>query len=310
MTTKKKGFTLIEILSVIVILAVIFLFITPRMIKQINNGKDTETKLIEQRVLSAAKEYVNNHDADFYKKLVSVGDVNYIYKSDLINTGLITETDVEELTNFTAVKGKLLSDDKIEYTVEYINNPSNEYANQELYLMIQNLTNRLNSITASQEGEGYNILDAYPIGSIYISISSANPSTLFGGTWAPFGTGKTLVGVDTNDTDFSTSESTGGEKTHTLTIAEMPKHGHPVYIWDNAGTTGNAWYYNGNTQVTHSGARLYNSSASSWIASGSTAAAAGSGRGDPSGTTELVGSGSPHNNLQPYVTVYMFKRTA
>ena len=109
----------------------------------------------------------------------------------------------------------------------------------------------------------------------------------------------------------------------------MPSHGHLIYVWDNAGTTGNAYYFNGATQTTHTGARLYNASASTWIASGSTAAAAGSGRGDPSGGAAKVGGGTGHthtlsshthttpetntggaSSLPPYLVVYMWKRTA
>lgn len=77
----------------------------------------------------------------------------------------------------------------------------------------------------------------YPIGSIYMSIQGTNPSVFFGGTWERIAKGKTLVGVDENDTDFNTSSKTGGEKNHTLTINEMPKHSHDVYI-DEAGTGG------------------------------------------------------------------------
>ena len=66
----------------------------------------------------------------------------------------------------------------------------------------------------------------YPIGSIYISVNSANPSTLFGGTWAAFATGRTLVGYDSSDTDFNAGEKTGGAKTVTLAAANIPKHRH------------------------------------------------------------------------------------
>jgi len=67
----------------------------------------------------------------------------------------------------------------------------------------------------------------YPIGSIYITVTNINPNTTFGvGTWQAFGTGRTLVGIDTNQGDFDTVGKTGGVKEHVLTAAEMPKHTH------------------------------------------------------------------------------------
>ena len=65
------------------------------------------------------------------------------------------------------------------------------------------------------------IANAYPVGSIYMNCSNAtNPGTLLGfGTWATFGAGRVLVGIDSSDTDFDGAEETGGSKTHTLTTA-------------------------------------------------------------------------------------------
>ena len=67
---KNKGFTLIELLSVVVILIVIMMFMFPRLSSLVKNGGKTEVELIEERVLSAAKEYVNNYDTSFYRSLV------------------------------------------------------------------------------------------------------------------------------------------------------------------------------------------------------------------------------------------------
>ena len=66
----------------------------------------------------------------------------------------------------------------------------------------------------------------YPVGSIYISVNNVNPSTLFGGTWVAFGTGKTLVGVDTSDADFDKVEESHGSKTKTLAVTNIPEHQH------------------------------------------------------------------------------------
>ncbi len=74
---------------------------------------------------------------------------------------------------------------------------------------------------------GKQLLDIfYPIGIIYESVKPDNPSTFMGGTWTRFGNGKVLVGVDETDTDFNTVNKTGGEKTHVLTVSEMPSHTH------------------------------------------------------------------------------------
>ena len=129
---------------------------------------------------------------------------------------------------------------------------------------------------------------AYPVGSIYTSIVSTNPATLLGvGTWAAFGAGKVMVGIDSGDTDYDTAEETGGAKTdsHTLTVAEMPSHNHSI---GSAGVdTGNSSPHSGQT-----GTQDYNGQNSSAIAS--------------------TGGGQAHTHdiVQPYIVVYMWKRTA
>ena len=122
------------------------------------------------------------------------------------------------------------------------------------------------------------LLAVYPIGSVYTSVVSTNPSTLFGGNWEAFGAGRVMVGLDSGDTDFDTVEETGGAKTHALSIAEMPAHSH-TYTLENTRGTGSP----------------------------------GAGNGDSSFSTpntSTVGSGGAHNIVQPYIVVYMFKRIA
>lgn len=125
----------------------------------------------------------------------------------------------------------------------------------------------------------------YPVGSIYMSATAATTSevaAMFGGTWEAWGVGRTLVGVDPEDEDFAEAELTGGEKTHTLTVDEMPSHRH-------------------NIGQTYSGYRLYqDGSAPNGIYTGYAT----------SEPTNYVGGGEAHNNLQPYITCYMFKRIA
>jgi len=122
------------------------------------------------------------------------------------------------------------------------------------------------------------LLAAWPIGSIYTSIAATNPSTLFGGNWEAFGAGRVMVGLDSGDTDFDTVEETGGAKTHQLTIAEMPAHSH-TYTLENTRGSGSPGAEDGNSSFS-------------------------------TPNTSTVGSGAAHNNVQPYIVVYMFKRIA
>lgn len=124
----------------------------------------------------------------------------------------------------------------------------------------------------------------YPVGSIYISTTMPDPAdvgALLGGTWVPFGQGRVIVGVDEEDDDFSISYLTGGEKEHTLTKNEMPVHGHEVY---------------GRTGSTAAGSNCYQGR--NWNGTSVTT------------VTGNQGGGLAHNNLQPYITAYMYERIA
>ncbi len=132
------------------------------------------------------------------------------------------------------------------------------------------------------------IENAYPVGSIYINASdSTNPATLLGfGTWSAFGAGRVMVGLDSGQTEFDTAEETGGAKTHTLTTAEMPAHDHDLTYRDTVtGAAGGA-------------------TAAQWQV------AAANNLGTLTDAVSNTGGGGAHNNLQPYIVVYMWKRTA
>ena len=125
---------------------------------------------------------------------------------------------------------------------------------------------------------------AYPVGAIFTTTtvyanSAAVVNAIGGTTWTAFGAGKVLVGVDASDSDFNTVEETGGAKTHTLSIAELPAHTHS---YDRQNTSTDNISIDDITRTTG---------------------------GNSGATSGATGSGSAHNNVQPYITVYMWKRT-
>ena len=128
----------------------------------------------------------------------------------------------------------------------------------------------------------------YPVGSIYTNAAVAtNPATLLGfGTWAAYAEGRVPVGKASSGT-FDTLNATGGSETQALTEANLPAHYHN---WA-ASEYGGSYDY---------GTNLINANNT----------AATSGGVNNSLTTSTVGSGTAHNNLQPYIVVYMWKRTA
>jgi len=160
-------------------------------------------------------------------------------------------------------------------------------------------------------------LDFMPVGYIYMSVLPTSPATLFGGgTWVRIGQGRVLVGQDSTQTEFDTAEETGGEKTHTLTSQELPTHTHNINH-DHAAFTSDS---DGNH--THVLERKSSSGTNTGVVRGNataqadgTTAAGGTHTHNVdvpayTGLSGPVGSGTAHNNLQPYLVVFMWKRVS
>lgn len=192
-----------------------------------------------------------------------------------------------------------------------------------------------NSVTADKLGEDVtkvinNVLDkAWPVGAIYCSTVATNPHDLFGfGTWEYIEPGRVLL----SQGDKYSAGSTGGAETHTLTTDEMPSHNH----YSNTESSGGHNHNRGDMNITgafwatvgaNNGAdrafsmvgvgqgytawgnssndsRLFDfNAANSWT--GST-----NWTGDHTHPIKTDGGSQPHNNMQPYLSVYMWKRTA
>lgn len=134
---------------------------------------------------------------------------------------------------------------------------------------------------------------AWPIGSVFVSVVSTNPATLLGiGTWSAIGAGRVLVGVDSGDSDFDTAEKTGGAKTVAAAGSNAAENAHTHAVTQSAfGTdlmqtlpvTGEGVYISGGIVTTPSGAGSSHNHAF---------------------------TGSPTSVVQPFLCVYLWKRTA
>lgn len=118
---------------------------------------------------------------------------------------------------------------------------------------------------------------AYPVGAIYLSVTDANPAALFGGTWERIG-GRFLLGADTT----YAAGSTGGEAEHTLTVDEMPKHNHGLGNYNTSGDATPFLTAQHQDKIGHGG----------------------------DVQTMYAGGGKAHNNLPPYLAVYMWQRVS
>mgnify|MGYP003656291907 CR=1 FL=1 len=150
---------------------------------------------------------------------------------------------------------------------------------------------------------------AYPVGSIYMNASDAtDPGTLLGfGTWATFGAGKVPVGIDSTDADFdvvgsgTNTNGTTGAKTVSLSEAELPQHHHLAAANGAVSETGDVTSSNAISEsATQSGSTYQSYTMRPAIAN----------TFGTVGRTSQVGSGTAHNNLQPYIVVHMWTRTA
>lgn len=124
--------------------------------------------------------------------------------------------------------------------------------------------------------------DIYPVGQIVIKGDNADYSNWLGFAWERTAVGKVLVGIDSNDTDFNSIGKTGGEKTHTLTISEMPSHSHTITTVSSSVVPLDNYNYASGFNNNNSGVGTSN--------------------------TNTVGSDGAHNNVQPYQVAAYWKR--
>jgi hypothetical protein len=144
---------------------------------------------------------------------------------------------------------------------------------------------------------------AYPVGSIYINTVATNPATLFGfGTWVAFGAGRVPVGLDSGNPQFDALEETGGALTHVLSRPEMPGHTH---IQDPH--THPTIQVQGSATPAITGTHIVTSTATGGASRATTAPELVNAA---TAVNQSSGGGLPHNNVQPYVVVNMWKRTA
>jgi len=162
-------------------------------------------------------------------------------------------------------------------------------------------------------------LAAYPVGSVYFNTTNVDPTTLFGGTWVRFAKGQVLVGLDEAQIEFDTPLETGGEKTHLLTEAELPKHTHGSGTLVTNQTGSGHTHDAGSLTVsqrggvgTAAGAAKGNTTIVSDAQVQGATSSTGSGHthGVSGETANGSGGAGAHNNLQPFCVVYMWRRTA
>lgn len=141
----------------------------------------------------------------------------------------------------------------------------------------------------------------YRVGDLFLTTIATNPSNYLGGTWELYGPGRVLVCVNTSDSNFNTVKKTGGAKTVTLTVNQIPAHNHGM---DSAGGHNHTNQWDGYS--INSGNQF------KWVVinGGSNQGVNTSWAGDHTHTIHNTGGGQAHSNLQPYITCYVWIRTA
>ena len=140
----------------------------------------------------------------------------------------------------------------------------------------------------------------YRVGDVFISTNSQNPSSYYGGAWQLLCPGRTLVCIDTSQSEFNTVKKTGGEKTHTLTTNEMPSHTHTQYMWlfNGVSVPGGGYKYGVTPKYQEGVLMAVNSLGHDEFGE------------IGSNYNAKAGNSQSHNNLQPYMAVYMWVRVS
>lgn len=153
--------------------------------------------------------------------------------------------------------------------------------------------------------------ETYPVGSIYMSTEDDTIEKVqnkFGGTWVRYAEGRTLIGVGTGTDDNKSSKNflintTGGEYSHKLSIAELASHYHRIgVVSDNGVAANNVWLAPQNNEL--------GTWSLGWTDRGASPVYGVNESNKAGGYTQTVGGNESHNNISPYIALYMYKRTA
>ena len=203
--------------------------------------------------------------------------------SNIENADISASAAIEfsKMENLTASKA-LQSDSNGDVSASGVTNTELGYVSgvtSAIQTQLDTLTTAVNTKTT--------LAAVYPVGSIYINATNSNnPSSLLGfGTWAAFGAGRVMVGIDSSQTEFDTAEEVGGAKTHTLSISEIPAHTHNQGSHDSTAGDGGAY----NTEFIRDHSDTANG---------------------PNVESSSTGGGSAFSIMNPYIVAYMWRRTA
>lgn len=269
-------------------------------------------KLIEQR---AYEKFQENAVMDEYSATVNEHNQRYVYMRDYDLGDWVTIQDrdlgIEIDAQIVEVTTTLQNNETInDITFEY--GKANKTEIKDIRTMSASVEEISNNIKYIDKKISDLLNMFYPVGSVYETMdSSFDPNKKWGGTWERI-KGRVLVGVDENDDDFKTANKVGGEKTHKLSVSEMPSHSHSASekslkggvnnisgqdktwgltssgIFSNWGDT-NGFYSTSNRTTTNYKDGFYLDATHTH-------------------TIGNTGGGNVHNNLQPYVTCFIWKR--
>ena len=238
---------------------------------------------------------------DTAKNVIMINSHGISFSKNGIDGEFKTAWTIGNTLDFSKVNIANLKADLIEGGTLKLGSSANKYGSAEVYDQSDKLIAKLDNTGIKTYGDSFKINDKnifdmiYPVGSIYISVNSVNPSVLFGGTWEQI-QDSFLLGAGST----YSAGSTGGEANHTLTQAEIPNYaiGNLATLvpinhgnWANGGIVATNM---GQTSTTKYGLKENGNIMTSGI--------------QYSYMIYSNGGGKPHNNMPPYLSVYIWKR--
>lgn len=241
--------------------------------------------------------YGSNNASDILYKNITVEEkLDTIPIFDINDNGNIENNNTDYLT-YANILDNLNSTN----TDKALSANQGKILNEKINTTNETVDNNFNTLSEVFETFKSSFLNlVYPIGAVYISINSTSPATLFGGTWEAIND-RFLLSAGSS----YSAGSTGGAATHKLTTSEMPSHTHEARILFNQtgyGNTSKAWELFLNEYVSTTAKPM-----------ASTAGTAGTLTDVNTRSLRNVtntGGGAAHNNMPPYLTVYMWKRVS